>query len=573
MTSSRYQEDAMQPARRSWLNPGDAAERVELYVRTFRTLLRSAGETRLRTLERPHAEMFSSLHAGAADRAPDLGALIYAMQRLPAAISAVAHVVMGQSVQAISAAVGEDVSGWRMVSAPGRRRRWLWDGGGRIAVLVASETDVDDLVPTLVALQIEWNKLHVLLQRVDLAHTDLLTLWRRLDVSETDWAHVLEIAGESVRDWLMAVAKNEKDLRVRTVGGTHVGFAHAVRQWWQPIRTHLQDQGLDQRPLYFVSSNTHSLANLISGVAAEDEERILAFVERENHPELAPELDKLRTGASRASWANFLYFAARHYFGANPSERLRRTERERAAGIAYIAPEGAVDVAAQIIPLKRTNPGHFDTRLGAVDEDALLGSNAVILNIDYPLGLAAYRILRVIAEDIEHLAGVYVLGKAATLNASVGDVLVSNAVWDEHTGNTYWLDNCFGAEDVAPYLVFGSALDGQQAVTVLGTFLQNRGHLETYYREMYTVVEMEAGPYLSAVYEASHPTRHPMNEHVSLTRLPFDLGILHYASDTPYTQARTLGARGLSYRGMDSTYAGAVAILRRILSREGLLAE
>ena len=42
-------------------------------------------------------------------------------------------------------------------------------------------------------------------------------------------------------------------------------------------------------------------------------------------------------------------------------------------------------------------------------------------------------------------------------------------------------------------------------------------------------------------------------------------------SDTPYTQARTLGARGLSYRGMDSTYAAAIAIARRILRQEEAL--
>src|SRR5262249_12503328 len=154
---------------------------------------------------------------------------------------------------------------------------------------------------------------------------------------------------------------------------------------------------------------------------------------------------------------------------------------------------------------------------------------------DYPLGLGAYLILREVAEDREDLRGVYVLGKAATLNAAVGDVLVSDVVLDEHTENTYWLDNCFTAADVAPYLVVGSALDGQQAVTVVGTFLQNRSHLDFYYREAFTVVEMEAGPYLSAVYEASFPTRYPAGEHVNLSKLPFDLGILHYASDTPYT--------------------------------------
>lgn len=551
-----------------------AAERVELYVRTYRTLLRSAGDTRLRTLERPHTEMLSSLHGGAGFDRPDSGALIYAMQRLPAAIAAVRRVMMGQSVDAISASLGEDVERWNLVSAPGRRRRWLWDGGERIAVLAASETDVDDLIPTLVALQIEWNKLHGRLRGLDLDASDLSSLWQRLDVGEQDWSHLAEIAGAGARDWLSAVAAEEKDFWVRMVGGTHIGYARAVRRWWEPVHELLCREGFQRRPVYFVSSNTHSLANLVSGVAASHEEQIIEFVERGKDPDLMPELEKLRTGASRASWANFLYFAARGYFAAqrDPAVRERRAAAEREAGITYLATDGAVDVGVQVIALDRLRPERFDSRIGPVSEAALRGSEAVIVNIDYPLGLAAYRILRALAEDMERIAGVYVLGKAATLNASVGDVLVSNAVHDEHTDNTYWLDNCFTAQDVMPYLVFGSALDGQRAVTVLGTFLQNRGHLEMYYRDTYTVVEMEAGPYLSAAYEASHPTRHPVNEHVNLVRLPFDLGILHYASDTPYTQARTLGARGLSYRGMDSTYAGALAILRRILKREGVLA-
>ena len=79
---------------------------------------------------------------------------------------------------------------------------------------------------------------------------------------------------------------------------------------------------------------------------------------------------------------------------------------------------------------------------------------------------------------------------------------------------------------------------------------------------------MEAGPLLSAVYEASHPTRYPMGEHVHFRDVPFDLGLIHYASDTPYTQARTLGSRSLSFEGIDSTYAATVAVLRRILTLE-----
>jgi hypothetical protein len=73
------------------------------------------------------------------------------------------------------------------------------------------------------------------------------------------------------------------------------------------------------------------------------------------------------------------------------------------------------------------------------------------------------------------------------------------------------------------------------------------------------------------VYEIADADRHPVGEAVNFSKLPIDLGIIHYASDTPYTQARTLGARGLSYYGMDSTYASSLAIMRRILRLEGAL--
>src|SRR6201995_4074044 len=204
---------------------------------------------------------------------------------------------------------------------------------------------------------------------------------------------------------------------------------------------------------------------------------------------------------------------------------------------------------------------------------ALRDSQPVVVNIDYPLGVAAYNILREVAVDRTSLRGVYVLGKAATLNADVGDVMISSVVHDEHSGSTYWLDNAFQVDDLAGDLRFGTGLDNQRAVTVKSTFLQNRSYLDFYYREAYTVVEMEAGPFCNAVYEIADPDRHPVGEAINFAKLPIDLGIIHYASDTPYTQARTLGARGLSYYGMDSTYASSLAILRRILRLEGALAD
>jgi hypothetical protein len=177
-------------------------------------------------------------------------------------------------------------------------------------------------------------------------------------------------------------------------------------------------------------------------------------------------------------------------------------------------------------------------------------------------------VLTKIAEHISEILGVYIMGKAATLNGVRGDIMIPGVVQDEHSQNTYLFQNVFTSPDVAPWLVFGTVLDNQKALTVLGTFLQNASLMDVMYREGYTDIEMEAGPYLSAMYEMTRPKRHPVNEIVNLQGVNFDIGILHYASDTPLSKGKNLGAGTLSYRGMDSTYAASVAILRRIFQQE-----
>lgn len=86
----------------------------------------------------------------------------------------------------------------------------------------------------------------------------------------------------------------------------------------------------------------------------------------------------------------------------------------------------------------------------------------------------------------------------------------------------------------------GSGRDG--GIGDEGAFLQNREYLDLFYRESYTVVEMEAGPYLAALYEDTHVSRHPLVEATHFRHLVVDVGFIYYASDTPHTRARTLGA-------------------------------
>ncbi|HEY4026843.1 MAG TPA: hypothetical protein VGO86_10480, partial [Candidatus Dormibacteraeota bacterium] len=544
---------------------------VELYVRTYSTMLQSSGEIRLDTLSHAHLGMASSLHPLAGQPQMDMGAFLYSVRRLPLAISRAGRVILGQSEHGFRAVLGLEVAGWERVKAPARRRPWYSDGEGTLAVLLASPSDIDDLVPTLVAFQIEWNKLHRAVADVG---DDGERVRQLVQASEEDWGRLRDTWGEDFEATLAHAGRHECRLTIRMVGGSHVGYARGASLWWTPIQSAIDGLGLSDASVYFVSSNVHSLVNVLSGVARRFEAEIVDFT-RQDDPELAAELRKLESGQTPASRDNWLYFAARGLFDHHPRAdelRRRRTEMEREVGIRHVPPQAiGIDSAAQVVRLAGLDPTCLDPRVGEVDAEALRRSRAAIVNIDYPLGLAAYHILRQVAEASPWLLGVYVMGKAATLNADVGDVMIPSAVYNEHSGNTYWLDNCFTAADVQRSLVFGSVLDNQRAVTVRGTFLQNLDYLEFYYQGRYTVVEMEVGPYLDACFEIQEPGRYPMNENVSMTRPSLDLGIVHYASDTPYTQARTLGARGLSYYGLDSTYASSVAILRRILAQEQVL--
>jgi hypothetical protein len=557
---------------------------VDLYVRTYSTVLRTSGEVHLRAFQRAHENVRPSLHAGASRSEVDTGALIYAANRLPAVISSVQRVVLGQLPEDFTQALGVRLEDWMAVQAPARRRQWHFghgpDGESILAVHVASASDIDDVIPTLVAYQIEWNKIHALfradnyaralLERVTDPDAEAAEQVRScLGISVDDWHRLRRALGPAFWPTLRRMAAEEKDFVVRMLGGTHVGYAKLTRRWWQPIGAALAERGLVGRPTYFVSSNLHSLVNLLSGYAPRRATVLWDFLERSGAADPTGEAAELAQLRGRANTENVLYYAARLWHQAHPeaAEKEDRAAEERERGIFTIAPVEGADVGAQIIELARLHPADFDPRLADL-ASAARSSQAVIINIDYPLGMGAYHILRQVAEAVDKLQGVYVLGKAATLNGDIGDVLIADFVHDEHTRNTFSFDNAFGYADVAPYLERGSVLDNQRAVTVKGTFLQNREYLDLFYRENYTVVEMEAGPNLAALYEATHVSRHPLGEAVHFRHLPLDIGFMHYASDTPYTRARTLGSRSLSFEGVDSTYAAAVAIARRILTLE-----
>ncbi len=564
--------------------PTRASEEIDLYIRTIYSLLRSTTRVRIRTLEEVHAGMNSSLHPLARSDSPDISSFIYATLRLPECITDVKAVLLGQSATVFEQSGFDNIEKWEEVTAKARRRRCFYNGESLLACYIASRSDIDDVVPMLTAYQIEWNKIHNRLQELSTSEFDELSpnnskdmkkLAKVIGITDEELLRLQTIWGDQFKFKLLRIREDDLDLEVQLFSGSLNEYRRATRFWWENIEDTFPE--ITRRPVYFISSNTHSIPNLLTGFALMHKDRLTSYLKSTGDEALLAEWRDISQEEVPSRPENFLYYILKKYQSTPEGQDLlsAQAEYEEQYGIHRVPSEHAFDVEAQMIELSDLNPDTIDPRLTPetfgnhqMDWSFLAKSDALILNIDYPLGLAAYNLLVKIAEHTCPMLGIYIMGKAATLNGRRGDVLIPNVTYSEQSHNTYLYNNCFDAGDVSPYLVYGTVLDNQKSVSVLGTYLQNAKIMEVIYREGYTDIEMEAGPYLAAVYELTRPKRRPVDEIVNLYNLPFDFGILHYASDTPLTKGENLGAGTLSYFGVDSTYATSLAILRRVMQLE-----
>ena len=555
--------------------PSTASEEIELYQRTYYSLLRSSSDVQIRSLEEAHAGIKSLLHLNARESTPDMSAFLYCLLRLPECIHQIDLVVLGQSIGVFSNAGYDNLESWDPVTSVARRRRCYFNGRDTLACFIASVSDIDDVIPILTAYQIEWNKIHSLIKRnadryssidlsIPLQESEYRELAVILNINIDDLDRLKTVWGAEFESHLQWIAATPRKLRVKLLNGSLVEYRRATDLWWENISKVCEE--VIQRPVYFISSNPHSFVNLLSGYAIKNKNDLVEFLDDTGNRALQDEWKNIQAQQVISSQENFLYYILKKFQQTNKGQIFLKKQlaAEIDSGIIRVSSEHSFDIDAQLIELNRIDPESLDPRLQDGDLSFLKKSDAILLNIDYPLGMAAFNILSEVSEHIERILGIYIMGKSASLNGTIGDIIIPNVVHDEHSKNTYIFQNCFTASNVSPYLLYGTVLDNQKCVTVRGTFLQNPHYMEVFYREGYSDIEMESGPYLSAVYEMFRPQRHPVNEIINLYEVPFDIGIIHYISDTPMGKGKNLGIGNLSYFGMDSTYASTLAILQRI---------
>lgn len=536
--------------------PGSAihSENIEIHVRNYRTQLKSAGSVKIDQLVGSHVAMHSVLHEKGDSSEFDASAFIYSLLRLPSCIYHVKKIILGQSYRVFRKNDFAEIDNWQHVEASGRRRKMYFDGKETLAVYIGSVTDVDDVITLLTAYQIEWNKLHEAAVMHGKAFIEKM-------ITPEDRRRIEIIVGDADAFWPSFI-KQSLHFNVRLLSGSYVEYMRATQQWWNHISEVASDLSVGTRPIYFVSSNLHSLANLVTGTAVDQKAAIISFLKKSNDTGLLSLWEGIESAKTPGSEEYFLNYLAKKYERVNPKYTAIRATAEKKYGIHTIAAHHNLDINVQIIEIAKLK-----------GPPILKKSEALIVNIDYPLGWAAYQVLTEIAQNVDAIRGVYVMGKAATLTGQIGDISLPSTVFDQHTKNAYAFNNALSTANIQTFFKTGAVLSHQKAITVKGTFFESDALINEWYREGYTTIEMEAGPFLSAIYESVHYNRYVEGQFVSLLNTPFEVGIAHYASDTPNSKGKNLGARNLSYEGVECTYGITAAILKRIIDNEVSVAE
>jgi hypothetical protein len=496
-----------------------------------------------------YLQMKPLLHNLASSPDFDIPAFKYSATRLPEKIYLVKKVIISQN-QADFDNNGVEHGLKNIVTSKNRRRLMFYDSEHQsLCCLINSDSDIDDLVNLLLIYQIGTQKIKNSLN--DQPKLNALN----------------EVFSSGLPEILTYLTDNIFDPQILLYPTTEAGYIANCRNWWLSQAAQSRFLNLDKSPVYFVSSNAHSLTNIIGGYINSKQNYIFDFI-AEHHSDIYQQWFDSKVEKNLYQVNDFLYYLSSEFLSDNPEYVSDKKSYEAKLGVIELNQISDFPVDTQIIPLKSlilsTN---LDPNLVIPERDKLLNSNALIVNVQYPLGIAAKYLLNEIISYFAKIIGVYIIGKAAILNGSVGDIQIPDIVADEVTNNTFKFNNIFN--DFFPFTAnISQVLTHQKAACVYGTLLENKTQIDNYKASGFNIIEMESSNYLTALVENYLLNKMPVSKSFiyNIDQLPVDFGIINYASDNPLTE--NLGHETYEFKSIETTYLPTLTVLQRIINLE-----
>lgn len=293
--------------------------------------------------------------------------------------------------------------------------------------------------------------------------------------------------------------------------------------WAKNVKQILFDNQMLNRPIHIISSNMHSVLNVLYA------KRALNY-KKEDDFELYRQLSNDKELKNRKK---VLAYAIKH-------------------GLIEVNDSSGANIDVQIIDTNFTSTQEKDKA-------------PVIVVMDYAFGEQAYETMDELLKPHNHgkenavkldVQSVSVMGKAGILSGDKGDIMIPTAHISEGTADNYFFNNellDIDFNDLNLKTFVGNM------ITVLGTSLQNKFILNYFKTTSWNAVglEMEGTHYQKAIQIASK-----IRGHISKD---VKVRYAYYASDNPLHSGSTLASGGLGRKGVVPTYAITKAILKQIV--------
>ena len=310
-----------------------------------------------------------------------------------------------------------------------------------------------------------------------------------------------------------------------------IGHHATGEKWANKIKQTLWEEDLISRPLHIISSNMHSVMNMLYAHNALDH-----TFESNNDLSIYENLSHSR----------------------NKELRTQVTEFATNSGMIKIEDNSGANIDVQIIDLAKVDLQNTSFSKNKTSQD-------VLLVMDYAFGEQAFEVLDELLKPYKlndskihmNIKSVSIMGKAGILEGGKGDIIVPTSHVFEGTADNYPFHNELSLDDFKDQDL--GAYEGMM-ITVLGTSLQNKDLLHFFRDTSWGCVglEMEGAHYQKAVQIASKIRGH-IQEDVKVR-------YAYYASDNPLETGSTLASGGLGLTGVKPTYLITRKIIEQILA-------
>ena len=515
------------------------------------------------TLKQGLLTLRPEIYGDIASEKTELNGLKYAMDRLPKGIEECRVIYMTDDE-------GYRMSQFKPIIPPKRRRHcYRIDQDQMNVELTRGRSDVYDILTHLTFLFIESHKIRqkaviddqgtpgrewqalekVVLQNKKLNKVDtervisyLSTLLGRT-FEETQKAYeAFKEPGQPHRFfqliyWLGKLAINEAYLGQKRA----VKFSPRLREslghhvygeiWALNIKKSLVERNLLQRPIHIISSNMHSVLNVLFAQKAlnnvKSEMALYKDLSKDEHQKM----------------------------------RQKVTQLAQKNGMIYLKDHSGANIDVQIFDTAKFDLDILPPSVYKLEDT----KKPVLIVMDYAFGEQAFEVMDELLKPYEengqkeHLdvQSISVMGKAGILSGNKGDIMIPKVHMFEGTADNYPIDNQLTAQDfdAEDLTVFEGTM-----VTVLGTSLQNKDILSFFKNSTWQAIglEMEGAHYQKAIQSASKIRGN--------IRADVKVRYAYYASDNPLQSGGTLASGPLGVKGVKPTYIITKKILNQILN-------